>query len=184
MNDQAILEKVIVFTDTAHGEQMRKYTPDRYIVHPIRVMNLVREYNTDVTVLSAAILHDVLEDTPVTPEVMRSFLLTVFNATEASRTLELVQELTDVYIKASYPAYNRRRRKTMEAERMAKTSPEAQTIKYADIIDNCREIVRHDVSFARVFLAECKKLLKVMRKGEPALLQKAEELVEQNLKLV
>ncbi|MGN6567929.1 MAG: hypothetical protein ACTHJ0_08255 [Flavipsychrobacter sp.] len=39
---QAKLEEVIAFADKAHGSQMRKYTPERYIVHPIRVMELCR----------------------------------------------------------------------------------------------------------------------------------------------
>ena len=32
-----ILLKVKDFADRAHGEQMRKYTPERYIVHPERL---------------------------------------------------------------------------------------------------------------------------------------------------
>lgn len=184
MDASEILEKVIAFTDKAHGEQMRKYTPDRYIVHPVRVMELVREYNQEVPVLAAAVMHDVLEDTPVQKEELRDFLRTVMSDQDGERTVELVVELTDVYIKSSYPAYNRRKRKDMEVERMTKTSPDAQTIKYADIIDNCREIVQHDASFARVFLRECHNLLKKMRNGDPELYRKAQELVAANLKLV
>lgn len=28
-----LLKPIIAFADEAHGEQTRKYTPDRYIVH-------------------------------------------------------------------------------------------------------------------------------------------------------
>jgi benzoyl-CoA reductase/2-hydroxyglutaryl-CoA dehydratase subunit BcrC/BadD/HgdB len=104
------------------------------------------------------------------------------NAAQAERTIQLVVELTDVYVKVAYPQYNRRRRKSMELERMAKTSPEAQTIKYADIIDNCSEIVSHDRDFARVFLRECKALLEKMPDGDPELYRTARELVTVNLK--
>lgn len=179
-----ILEKVIAFTDKAHGAQTRKYTPDRYIVHPVRVMKIVKEHNREVPVLAAAVMHDILEDTPVQKDEIRDFLRTIMGEADAERTVQLVVELTDVYIKANYPQYNRRKRKDMEVERMAGTSPAAQTIKYADIIDNCREIVQHDASFARVFLRECHNLLKKMRSGDPELYRKAQELVTANLKLV
>lgn len=184
MDNNGILEKVIAFTDAAHGGQTRKYTPDRYIVHPVRVMEMLKDYTTDVSVLAAALMHDVLEDTPVKEEELHLFLVTLMGEERAERTVLLVKELTDVYVKAAYPGHNRRQRKAMELERLAKTSPEAQTIKYADIIDNCREIVTHDPSFALIFLSECSALLKRMRNGDAGLYEKARELVSANLKLV
>jgi hypothetical protein len=42
---------------------------------------------------------------------------------------------------------------------MAHISAEAQTIKYADILDNSLEVIEHDTSFARLYLAESKTLL-------------------------
>jgi (p)ppGpp synthase/HD superfamily hydrolase len=74
---EEILQQVRDFADKAHGGQMRKYTPERYIVHPVRVMNICREYTSDVTILAAALLHDVIEDTPVKKEEIREFLLTL-----------------------------------------------------------------------------------------------------------
>jgi len=171
------LEEIRDFADRAHGEQMRKYTPDRYIVHPVRVMELCREYTQDVEILSAALLHDVLEDTPVTQEQLREFLLEKMDRDKAMHTIKLVAELTDVYVKKDFPRMNRRSRKEKEAERMAQTSDAAQTIKYADIIDNCAEIVQHDADFARVFLSECRNLLKIMTRGNPALHKRAQETV-------
>lgn len=56
---EEVLEQIRDFADKAHGEQMRKYTPERYIVHPVRVMKICREYTDDITVLAAALLHDV-----------------------------------------------------------------------------------------------------------------------------
>jgi guanosine-3',5'-bis(diphosphate) 3'-pyrophosphohydrolase len=181
MDQKAILNKVRDFTDLSHGEQKRKYTPDRYIVHPERVMKALQDYTDNIAVLSAALLHDVLEDTLVTEKEMHDFLLTCMDEENASKTIGLVVELTDVYIKKDYPGWNRRKRKAMEMERSAKTSSEAQTIKYADIIDNCNEIVQHDRDFARVFLYECKKLLAAMDNGDPELYVKAKELVEDKI---
>jgi guanosine-3',5'-bis(diphosphate) 3'-pyrophosphohydrolase len=181
MDSDQVLKEVRKFVDKAHGDQMRKYTPERYIVHPVRVMEIMKTVSSDITVLAAALLHDVLEDTLTTKEEIRIFLSSLMDESTVERTIHLVVELTDVYIKKDYPQWNRKKRKALEAERVRQTSADAQTIKYADIIDNCREIVKHDRHFAVVFLAECKKILHVIDKGDPELYQKAKELINQKL---
>ncbi|MGN6567930.1 MAG: HD domain-containing protein [Flavipsychrobacter sp.] len=133
-------------------------------------------------ILAAAILHDVLEDTPVNKEEIRSFLLSVMTPAEVDQTIGLVIELTDVYVKNAYPKWNRRKRKAKELERLEQTSANSQTIKYADIIDNCNEIVNHDPDFANVFLRECNTVLSKLNKGDQALYKLAIEKVEEKLK--
>ncbi len=179
---EEILNKVRQFADNAHGSQMRKYTPERYIVHPIRVMETCRNYDNSLPVLAAALLHDVLEDTPVASKEMLEFLREVMSEAEAQETLSIVIDLTDVYVKADYPQWNRRLRKAKEQERIAATSPKSQTIKYADIIDNTNEITSHDPNFAPRFLSECYANLKVANKGNPELYAIALSKVEGKLK--
>jgi guanosine-3',5'-bis(diphosphate) 3'-pyrophosphohydrolase len=176
-DNEFILEQVKVFADNCHGDQMRRYVPDRYIVHPLRVMKLLKQYTDDVTVLSAALLHDVLEDTAVGKAEIKNFLATIMSDAQAEAVVRMVEELTDVYIKEKYPKWNRRKRKNKEAERLENTSSEAQTIKYADIIDNAPEIAEKDPDFARRFLYEYRALLKKLRKGNPDLYEKAIETV-------
>jgi (p)ppGpp synthase/HD superfamily hydrolase len=103
-------------------------------------MQKCQKYFEDVTILSAAILHDVLEDTEVSEGELYQFLSTIMDEAEAIRTTQLTVELTDIYTKTKYPRWNRKKRKRKEAQRLSKVSAEAQTIKYADIIDNCKEI--------------------------------------------
>lgn len=170
---EAILKKITAFADGAHGDQRRKYADERYIQHPLRVMKICKDYGYPLPVLGAAILHDVLEDTDTISDQIREFLLTVMSEPEAAHTLALVTELTDVYTKDRYPQMNRRKRKTKEANRIEKISAEAQTIKYADIIDNVKEIAEHDADFAPVFLKECSNLLQKMKKGNAELREKA-----------
>jgi len=179
-----ILEQVKNFADKAHGDQLRKYTPDRYIVHAMRVMLICQEYTDDPQILAAALLHDVLEDTPVDKEELKTFLMKVMEPEKAITTLNYVVELTDVYTKEDYPGLNRKKRKMKEAERLEETSSESQTIKYADIIDNSMEIVEQDVNFAPVFLSECHDILKRMPNGNPELYQRALEIVEEALKTI
>lgn len=175
---EEILNAVYDFADRAHAGQRRKYAPDPYIVHPKRVMETCRQYEATLPMLAAALLHDVLEDTDVGERQMLDFLNQVMSAGDAQQTMVLVVELTDVYVKSAYPQWNRRRRKEKELERIAETSADAQTIKYADILDNSREIGTHDTGFAPRFLKECRAILKVADKGNPTLLETTRKVVQ------
>lgn len=175
MNSNSVLEKIIAFADQAHGKQMRKYSNERYIVHPIRVMKICRNYSDELPVLAAAILHDVLEDTSTGESEILNFLSDYMLESQAIETLKLVVELTDVYTKSDYPHLNRKQRKILETERLGKISSTAQTIKYADIIDNTIEIVAHDRGFAPKYLKECKAILEAADEGNPKLREEALE---------
>lgn len=169
------------FADRAHGSQVRKYTGERYIVHPIRVMETVREYNADVRVLAAALLHDVLEDTPVKDHQIEAALLEVMDAEDAHWIVQRVIELTDIFIKEDFPRMNRSARKQQEVLRLSSTSGEAQTVKYADIIDNVTDIMKQDKDFARVFVHEAKAMLIAMTAGHPQLRARAVSVVDSAL---
>jgi (p)ppGpp synthase/HD superfamily hydrolase len=179
-----VLKKIAVFADKAHGDQQRKYAAERYIEHPLRVMRICKSYGYPLPVLAAAILHDVLEDTKTSPKQIHEFLTTLMNERDALHTLDLVIELTDVYTKHQYPRFNRRKRRSMEADRLEIISEEAQSIKYADIIDNSKEIADHDPEFALVFLRECRMLLQKMKKGNANLREEAIEILKKEMKQV
>jgi guanosine-3',5'-bis(diphosphate) 3'-pyrophosphohydrolase len=181
MNKGEIIEKVKMFADEAHGDQMRKYANERYIVHPIRVMEIVREYSQEIPLLAASLLHDVLEDTEVTPEQLKYFLDSVMSQEDSNRTFKLVNELTDEFVKANYPKLNRRTRRTKESERLQEASAEAHTVKYADIIDNVNDISEQDTDFALVYIRESKQLLSHITKGNPELYSRATGVVNEAL---
>ena len=163
--NEEILALIKDFADRAHGDQVRKYIPRRYMVHPFRVMKRCRKYTDDVTVLAAALLHDVIEDTHVTPDILTAFLKTVTDPHTAGKIVNIVVELTDVYTEANFPFLDRQQRRTMEAARLEHVSKEAQMIKYADIMDNANEIVEFDPDFAMIYLNECMNFLHKMVKG-------------------
>ena len=163
------LQKIKEFAATSHGQQWRKFADEPYINHPIRVMEICQRYTNNESILAAALLHDVLEDTEIGKDELHEFLYTVFDREIANQTLTYVEELTDVYIKSRYPQWNRRKRKTMEVRRLQKVSPEAQTIKYADIIDNSLDLKNAEPDFAKLYLHECNALLKDMIDGNSEL---------------
>jgi (p)ppGpp synthase/HD superfamily hydrolase len=174
---ETILKKIAAFADAAHGDQRRKYADERYVEHPIRVMKTCQQFGYPLPVLAAAMLHDVLEDTDVTQQQIREFLVSMMSETDTNHTISLVTELTDVYTKDRYPRLNRQQRKAKEADRLEKVSADAQTIKYGDIIDNATGIVEHGADFAPVFLKEGAELLTKMKKGNKDLYKKAREVI-------
>jgi (p)ppGpp synthase/HD superfamily hydrolase len=116
--------------------------------------------------LAAAWLHDVVEDTGVTIEVIR--------AEFGEDIAELVGWLTDV----SRPEQgNRATRKAIDRAHTAMAPADAQSIKLADLISNCTSIVEHDADFAKTYLEEKRLLLEVLTKGDKVLLEQARSIV-------
>ncbi len=149
-------------------DQRRKYTKHPYEVHLKAVAETVAGVSDDPEVIAAAWLHDTVEDTPATLEDVA--------AAVGPGVAQLVAEVTDV----SRPSDgNRAARKAIDRRHLAKASPRAKTIKLADLIDNCRDICREDLGFARVFTDEMAALLEVLRQGDARLKRRAEEVLEQ-----
>lgn len=61
----------INFANKAHRGQKRKLGGDPFIIHPLAVAGLLADHYSDKTLIIAAILHDVVEDTPVTFDQLR-----------------------------------------------------------------------------------------------------------------
>ena len=161
-----MLDEVLKFATTAHGDQKRKYTNDPYIVHPIAVSEIVKTVAHTDEMVAAALLHDVVEDTDVTLDQIKTKF--------GSKVAELVGWLTDI----SRPEDgNRKTRKTLDREHSAEAPADAQTIKLADLIHNTKSIEKHDPHFWKVYKQEKIALLGVLTKGDPALRKIAQEQV-------
>ena len=164
-----LVERARVFATAAHAAvgQLRKYTYEPYIVHPAEVASIVGRVSHTPEMLAAAWLHDTVEDTGVTIEVIK--------AEFGDEVAELVGWLTDV----SRPEQgNRATRKAIDRAHTAMAPADAQTVKLADLISNTRSIMKHDVEFAKVYLAEKRMLLEVMTKGDAKLMAEARKYIE------
>ena len=64
-DQQAQIEQALTFAAEAHSLQKRR-SGEPYIIHPIAVAETVTEWGLDYETVMAALLHDVVEDTPVT----------------------------------------------------------------------------------------------------------------------
>lgn len=163
-------EKARLFATAAHhaAGNVRKYTGEPYINHPAEVVSILANYaNPTINMVCAAWLHDVVEDTQVVIDVIDSEF--------GHYTAMLVNQLTDV----SKPSDgNRAARKAIDLAHTAKCCPEAATIKLADLISNTKSIVERDKEFAKVYLAEKRLLLEVLRHGDKTLWNMAKEICD------
>jgi (p)ppGpp synthase/HD superfamily hydrolase len=89
----------------------------------------------------------------------------------------LVDEVTNVFTSWAFPHLTRKQRHVAETARLAGISPSAQTIKYADIISNTRNIEEQDADFAKVYKREKLAILEVMAAGDKTLYRRALESV-------
>ena len=162
-------EKARLFATAAHAAvgQVRKYTFEPYIIHPAAVVAMVKTVDHTPEMLAAAWLHDTVEDTGVTIELIR--------AEFGSKVSELVGWLTDV----SRPEHgNRAHRKSLDRAHIAAAPAEAQTIKLADSICNLVDINSADEAFAAVYADEKRDLLVVLNKGDVRLQQLIRGILE------
>lgn len=162
-----IEQKALLFAYRAHEGQVRKYTGDPYITHPIAIAAIVKSVTHTPDMIAAALLHDVVEDTDTSIiDVAVEF---------GEEVAELVFWLTDVSIPNDG---NREARKRIDREHIARASPEAKTIKLADLIHNTQSIVMHDSKFAKVYMQEKRMLLEVIRDGDAELWNRANDIVK------
>lgn len=162
-------EKALKFATEAHGSigQVRKYTGEPYINHPIAVAELVRHTpGCTPEMIAAALLHDTVEDTNVSLEdIYNEFGRVVAN---------YVFWLTDISMPEDG---NREARKKLDREHISNAPRPVKTVKIADLIDNTKTISALDPEFWKVYREEKIKLLDVLSDGDEALYNIAREQV-------
>jgi GTP diphosphokinase / guanosine-3',5'-bis(diphosphate) 3'-diphosphatase len=128
-SDIGLVIRAVEFAAQKHRMQRRKDSDaSPYINHPIALMHVLCLDGgiTDPVVLSAAALHDTIEDTETTEEELR----TIFGEEIA----QIVAELTD---DKSLPKEERKRLQIEHAHRMSR---EGALVKLADKICNLRDV--------------------------------------------
>lgn len=122
--------KALHFAAQKHQFQKRKDGVIPYINHPIDVVQILWETGVrEPVTLIAALLHDVIEDTPTSPAEIGELF--------GDKVLALVAEVTD---DKTLPKTERKRR---QVESASHKSPGAAQIKIADKISNICAIVAY-----------------------------------------
>lgn len=127
-NTDDLVEKARLRCERAHAGQTRD-DGSPYAEHPAAVVAILREQNvTDPSVLAAAWLHDVLEDTEVTADELEKEF--------GPEVVSLVQELTNKG--APNRTFDEKHRSL--AEEAKRMSPAAKQVKLADRLHNLQQM--------------------------------------------
>ena len=89
------IEKAFAIADEAHKEQRRR-SGEPYIIHPIAVARILADMGMDADSVCAALLHDVVEDTPTTGEEIREMF-----GTDVEHLVDGVTKLGQIPLSAS-----------------------------------------------------------------------------------
>lgn len=119
-----MVEKAAAFAAKAHEGMFRKGSRVPYIVHPMEAAAIVSAFTEDEEVLAAALLHDVIEDTKVTREMLER----EFN----SRVAELVGQESEDKSKSW------KERKGSTLEHLKHASWEIKVLALGDKLSNMR----------------------------------------------
>lgn len=126
------IARAVEFAAEHHGDQTRKGTSIPYLQHLLGVASIALEFGATEIETVAAILHDVLEDTSVTENVLRA---------------AFGPEVTDIVLSCSNeaktggdPRDSWRSRKEAYVAHLATASASAVLVSLADKIHNARSI--------------------------------------------
>lgn len=129
-----LLDRAVVFAVCAHAGTERRGKGFPYIVHPLEAVGIVATMTSDQELLSAAVLHDTVEDTDITLEQIR--------AEFGNRIASLVATETDMPVGEMNLEKNWRIRKQAAIDRLASASRDAKIVALGDKLSNMRAIAR------------------------------------------
>lgn len=97
-----IVKRAYEVASHAHFEQKRK-SGEPYITHPLEVATIINEWELDEQTIAGALLHDVIEDTPVTKaEIEQIFGQTISNLVDSVTKLEKINFESEEIAHAEY----------------------------------------------------------------------------------
>ena len=172
MSDLAKFIKAASFSAKKHIDQKRKGdSAAPYINHPLEVANLLINVGQveDIDVLTAAVLHDTIEDTDTTKEEITELF--------GEKVCEMVMEVTDDKSLA------KAERKQKQIEHASHLSVGAQQIKLGDKISNIKDVMNDPPAGwskerRREYVEWGEKVVAGLRGANPALEKHFDELVK------
>ena len=149
-----LLDRAIAFATKAHSGTLRKKDGIPYILHPMEVASIAGGITTDEEVLTAALLHDTVEDTNVTLDTIKSQF--------GDRVAALVASETEDKRRDRSPAetWMQRKVESLAALRNA-VDPGVRVLWLSDKLANMR-------SFARQYEKEGDRMWKDYNQTDPA----------------
>ena len=152
MSKHTKLYEALEFATKCHEGQVRKYTGEAYIEHPVAVACMLRKYFTfsdDITEdgCIAAILHNTVEDTEATHDDI------------VKRYGETIASYVWFLTKPEAFVGNRKLRKALDIGRLREAPEVVKAIKLCDLMHNSLSIEEHDPKFWKTFKREAFELV-------------------------
>ena len=132
--DTILLDRAVNFAVKAHSGTERRGKGYPYIVHLLEATAIVASITPDQELLSAAMLHDTVEDTDVTVEDLRREF--------GDRIASIVEAESDVRQKGESEEASWHRRKQEAIDRLSSASLDAKIVALGDKLSNMRTIAR------------------------------------------
>jgi (p)ppGpp synthase/HD superfamily hydrolase len=124
-----IVEKALVIASKSHEGQYRKKTDIPYITHPVAVGMMLLKHGYSEEIVAAGILHDTVEDTPLTiEEIKREF---------GAYIAEIVEGCSEPDKSLSW-----KDRKEHTTEFLKTASEDVRAVVSADKLHNIRSIIK------------------------------------------
>lgn len=165
-----VLDQAISYAARAHAGQMRKDGTTPYIAHPMRVMTIIcRTFGVDdETILAAAALHDVIEDTTKD-----------YDSVAHHFGPDVAQLVADMSKDGRLP---QERREHEYHEQIRQASWKARLIKLADCLDNVGDALDERMCGRACKTAD--RALELVHPDDPPVVHKAADILRQKLKLI
>lgn len=163
--------------------QMIKKSGKPYFSHVLAVAEMADKPNS--LRFEIGLCHDLLEDTAVTTVLLDNTLkMCGYDKVQREYITICVLELTDHFTRTGFPDWRKKERKQKEAERLLTIHPDAQTVKYCDLIYNMRWMKKYDQKGFEKYLIKKIELVDALDGGDPELRKKALSLMHKELKVL
>lgn len=162
----------------------RKFTNNPYFDHLLAVAE--KAHSADIKFgFEIGLLHDLYEDTYTYPhECIEALWEMGYNKKDAWFISTSVIELTNPYTKENSPELSNSERNKLVLEHLETISPNSQSIKYCDIIDNCKNVTQANYNFAKKYLPKKSQQLEVMNNGNEYLKTIAQQTIYNSMVLL
>ncbi|MBP5673201.1 MAG: bifunctional (p)ppGpp synthetase/guanosine-3',5'-bis(diphosphate) 3'-pyrophosphohydrolase [Victivallales bacterium] len=141
--DTSLVDKAIIYAVNAHKGVPRRGRDFPYIVHPLEALTIVATMTSEPELLAAAVLHDVVEDTPCTVEdIRREF---------GDRVADLVDAETEKHDHSRSREESWYDRKNAALEELKHAGRDVKIVALGDKLSNMRAIARDYVRYGDDF---------------------------------
>lgn len=132
--DTSLFDRAVKFAVDAHAGTERRGKGFPYIIHPMEAAQIVSTMTSDQELLAAAVLHDTVEDTSVTNEMIRERF--------GERIASLVRAETSPSTEDTGKRFSWRERKQNGMNLIKNSSFDSKIVSLGDKLSNIRAIER------------------------------------------